>query len=50
MGRTILGMLLGVVTMMFTIYAVESIGHLLYPPPAGLDPSVERRPLRFRGP
>ena len=38
MGRTILGMLLGVVTMMFTIYAVESIGHLLYPPPAGLDP------------
>ncbi len=39
MGRTILGMLLGVVTMMFTIYAVESIGHLLYPPPAGLDPS-----------
>lgn len=38
MGRTILGMLLGVVTMMFTIYAIESIGHLLYPPPAGLDP------------
>ncbi len=38
MGRTILGMLLGVVTMMLTIYAIESIGHLLYPPPAGLDP------------
>ncbi len=38
MGRTILGMLLGVVTMMFTIYAIESIGHLLYPPPDGLDP------------
>lgn len=38
MGRTILGMLLGVVTMMFTIYALESIGHVLYPPPAGLDP------------
>ena len=38
MGRTILGMLLGVVTMMFTIYAIESIGQLLYPPPAGLDP------------
>lgn len=38
MGRTILGMLLGVVTMMFTIYAIESIGQLLYPPPVGLDP------------
>ena len=38
MGRTILGMLLGVVTMMFTIYALEFIGHALYPPPAGLDP------------
>ncbi len=37
MGRTILGMLSGVVTVMFTIYAIESTGHLLYPPPAGLD-------------
>jgi hypothetical protein len=38
MGRTILGMLLGVVTMMFTVYAFEFLGHALYPPPAGLDP------------
>lgn len=38
MGRTILGMLLGVVTMMFTVYTFEFIGHALYPPPAGLDP------------
>lgn len=38
MGRTILGMLLGVVTMMFTVYVFEFIGHALYPPPVGLDP------------
>ncbi len=38
MGRTILGMLLGVVTMMVAIYTFEFFGHILYPPPAGLDP------------
>lgn len=38
MGRTILGMLIGVVTMMFTVYALEFLGHALYPPPSGLDP------------
>ena len=39
MGRTILGMLLGVATMMLTVYAFEFLGHALYPPPAGLDPN-----------
>jgi hypothetical protein len=38
MGRTILGMLLGVATMMLTVYAFEFLGYALYPPPAGLDP------------
>lgn len=38
MGRTILGMLAGVMTMMAAIYLMESLGHALYPPPDGLDP------------
>lgn len=38
MGRTILGMLAGVVVMVGVILGVEAIGHRIYPPPAGLDP------------
>lgn len=38
MGRTILGMLLGLVTMWLTVAALEFLGHALFPPPAGLDP------------
>ena len=38
MGRTILGMLAGVVVMFVTIMGIEAVGHLAYPPPPGLDP------------
>lgn len=38
MGRTILGMLVGVVTMWLTVAVLEFVGHAMYPPPAGLDP------------
>lgn len=38
MGRTILGMLVGILTMMLTVYSFEFLGHVLYPPPTGLDP------------
>lgn len=38
MGRTILGMLVGVVVAIAVIMAVEAVGHRFYPPPAGLDP------------
>lgn len=37
MGRTILGMLVGVVVAIAVIVAVETLGHRFYPPPAGLD-------------
>ncbi|MDI9239212.1 hypothetical protein QLQ15_09845 [Lysobacter sp. LF1] len=37
MGRTILGMLVGVVVAVAVIMAVQSIGHRFYPLPAGLD-------------
>ena len=39
MGRTLLGMLAGVIVCMVTISAVHALGHALYPPPPGLDPS-----------
>jgi len=38
MGRTILGMLVGVAVMVLVILGVEMVGHHFYPPPAGLDP------------
>jgi MFS family permease len=38
MGRTILGMLVGLVTMWLTVTALEFLGHAMFPPPAGLDP------------
>lgn len=37
MGRTILGMLVGVVVAIAVIIAVETLGHRFYPPPPGLD-------------
>ncbi|UNK49300.1 hypothetical protein MNR01_16485 [Lysobacter sp. S4-A87] len=37
MGRTILGMLVGVVVAVAVIMLVEMLGHSAYPPPAGLD-------------
>ena len=38
MLRTILGVLAGVVVMFVVITAIEALGHVVYPPPAGLDP------------
>lgn len=38
MGRTILGMLAGVVVMFLAIMGIEALGHVFYPPPPGLDP------------
>jgi hypothetical protein len=38
MGRTMLGMLAGLVTMWLTVAALEFLGHALFPPPTGLDP------------
>ena len=38
MGRTILGMVVGLVTMWLTVAALEFLGHAIFPPPAGLDP------------
>lgn len=40
MGRTILGVIAGLVTMFATIMAIEAIGPALYPPPPGLNPMV----------
>lgn len=39
MGRTILGMLVGVVLAIAVIAAVEMLGHRFWPPPVGLDPT-----------
>jgi MFS family permease len=39
MWRTVLGILLGIVTTMIVISLVEALGHAIYPPPDGLDPS-----------
>ena len=38
-GRSVLGGLVGVVTAGVTVFAVESLGHRLFPVPAGFDPS-----------
>ena len=38
MGRTILAVIAGAVVMWLTIFALEFIGHALFPPPPGLDP------------
>lgn len=38
MGRTLLGIVLGMFAMWLTTSAVEFTSHMLYPPPPGLDP------------
>lgn len=38
MGRTILGVLAGLVVMFLAIMGVEAVGHRFHPPPPGLDP------------
>jgi hypothetical protein len=38
MGRTLLGALLGLVVAVVTIMVIQWAGHLLFPPPPGLDP------------
>lgn len=38
MGRTLLAVIAGAVVMWLTIFALEFIGHALFPPPPGLDP------------
>lgn len=38
MLRTILGVLAGVVAMFAVIMGIETVGHVIYPPPPGLDP------------
>lgn len=40
MGRTILGVIAGLVTMFIVIMAIEAAGHVVHPPPAGLDPML----------
>lgn len=47
MGRTILGMLVGVLVMFLVIMGVEAVGHLIYPPPAGLDPMNPQHAAAF---
>jgi hypothetical protein len=36
-GRSILGGVVGVVSASVTVYAIEDVGHRVYPVPAGLD-------------
>jgi hypothetical protein len=38
MGRTILGAVAGLVVAFVTIMLVEMAGHVVYPPPPGIDP------------
>jgi hypothetical protein len=40
MGRTILGILAGLVAMSVTITGIEFVGQLIYPPPPGLNPNL----------
>lgn len=35
--RTFLGIAVGLVAAFLSVFAVESVGHMLFPPPAGLD-------------
>lgn len=47
MGRTILGMVAGVVVMFVTIMGIEAVGHLAYPPPPGLNPMDPQHEAAF---
>ena len=40
MGRAILGVLAGLVAMFLVIMGIEYVGHMVYPPPPGLNPMV----------
>ena len=40
MGRAILGVLAGLATMFLVIMGIEYAGHMVYPPPPGLNPMV----------
>lgn len=35
--RVVLGILVGVVVAIVCVFAIEFVGHMVYPPPAGLD-------------
>jgi pimeloyl-ACP methyl ester carboxylesterase len=39
MGRTILGVVAGMLVCVAVIMGIEALGHLAWPPPPGLDPS-----------
>jgi hypothetical protein len=41
MGRTILAVIAGAVVMWLTIFALEFMGHALFPPPPGLNPQTQ---------
>ena len=40
MGRAILGVLAGLAAMFVVIMGIEYVGHMVYPPPPGLNPMV----------
>jgi len=37
MGKTILGTVVGLVVAVVTLMIVEALGHMIYPPPEGVD-------------
>lgn len=41
MGRTILAVVAGAVVMWLTIFVLEFVGHMLFPPPPGLNPQSQ---------
>ena len=46
MGRAILGVLAGLVAMFLVIMGIEYVGHMVYPPPPGLNPMVTEEGVR----
>lgn len=47
MGRTLLGIVAGLVVMFIVIAGIEALGHLIHPPPSGLDPMDPTRQAEF---
>ena len=47
MGRTLMGIVAGLVVMFLVIAGMEALGHLLHPPPPGLDPLDPARQAGF---
>lgn len=47
MGRTLLGIVAGLVVMFVVIAGIEALGHLLHPPPPGLDAMDPARQAEF---